>query len=499
MYKIPVFSAEVEAGVADKVQASACVAYCVKPEFMEKPSQELIEHIRASNKIYATLQDEDLYPVRSILASTNWNNNDDIFNRDEVWKSRHTPAHKPDNLNHDDNVIVGHMIDAYPMTEDGKVIAEDTPMDKLPDFFHLVNNSVIYLARTSPNMLKAISELIEQIKAGEAWVSMECLFKGFDYGLHGPNGEQKVLARTAETAFLTKHLKSYGGDGTFQDYKVGRVLRNLLFSGKGYVTGPNKPANPHSIVFSGKNDTRFAAAAEFYPNLQKDGVSIFCKANLQASKEINDMADGSNDKVLQEQIADLKATVQNLTAENKTLAEKSTKEAEAKAEKTISDLTAQLEASKKAHADATSAKDTLAKEVETLTSAKAKLDEELTTLKAQSLKTTRISTLVEGGMTVDAATATVDKFTALSDDQFKAVAELAIAALPKKDKKDEKDAPNKEKASEKAAAETSLEDAEPEKSAAMAAGSEGEEADSSAETRKALATWLESRKATRVK
>ena len=69
----------------------------------------------------------------------------------------------------------------------------------------------------------------------------------FDYGVTNKNtGEYKVLARDENTAYLTKHLKAYGGLGEHEDYKIGRVLRNITFSGKGFV---DKPANPDSVIF----------------------------------------------------------------------------------------------------------------------------------------------------------------------------------------------------------------------------------------------------------
>lgn len=73
-------------------------------------------------------------------------------------------------------------------------------------------------------------------------------FNGFDYGItNKTTGEYKVLARNEETSYLTKHLKAYGGLGEHEDYKIGRVLRNITFSGKGFV---DKPANPDSIIFT---------------------------------------------------------------------------------------------------------------------------------------------------------------------------------------------------------------------------------------------------------
>jgi hypothetical protein len=74
---------------------------------------------------------------------------------------------------------------------------------------------------------------------------MECVFRNFDYAIVAPDGVHQVIARTEDSAFLTKHLRAYGGSGDYEGYKVGRMLRDLFFSGKGLVT---KPANPRSII-----------------------------------------------------------------------------------------------------------------------------------------------------------------------------------------------------------------------------------------------------------
>lgn len=251
---IPVYSQEIKDGIADKVKASASIAYCIKPELVE-PSDEWVtkasEVLKSGRfKALSSVTDSDLFFVKSILVSTNWNKNDDVFDKEEVWASRHTPSHKPDNLNHDEKLIIGHMVDVWPLDLDGNIIAEDTPIDKLPDLFHLANGSVIYTTWSDNDFRQQVMDLIEKLKAGEGFVSMECLFRGFDYAVKTPNDEFKILARNQETSFLTKHLRCYGGTGEYQDHKVGRLLRRITFSGKGYV---DKPANENSIVFSQEN------------------------------------------------------------------------------------------------------------------------------------------------------------------------------------------------------------------------------------------------------
>jgi hypothetical protein len=51
-------------------------------------------------------------------------------------------------------------------------------------------------------------------------------------------GEQSVVTRNEDTSFLSKHLRSYGGDGEYEGSKVGRLMRNLTFSGKGLGAEP---------------------------------------------------------------------------------------------------------------------------------------------------------------------------------------------------------------------------------------------------------------------
>ena len=59
------------------------------------------------------------------------------------------------------------------------------------------------------------------------FVSMECVFSGFDYAVVAPNDDNHIVARTNDTAFLSRHLRAYGGTGEYQGHKVGRLLKNI--------------------------------------------------------------------------------------------------------------------------------------------------------------------------------------------------------------------------------------------------------------------------------
>jgi hypothetical protein len=189
----------------------------------------------------------DLYYLNSVLVSAGWNKNDDVFSTRALWAARNTPKEKPFNFMHDESDIIGHMTDAIVRTQDGKILANDTSEEDLPERFDIVTSSVIYKTWSDIEMRMRIAELIEEIDKGDWSVSMECVFTDFDYALVDPKGQDKILARTEESSFLTKHLRAYGGTGEYEGYKLGRLLKGFFFSGKGLV---EKPANPRSIIFS---------------------------------------------------------------------------------------------------------------------------------------------------------------------------------------------------------------------------------------------------------
>jgi len=162
-----IYSQETDDGIAEKISGSSCISYAsvVEPYDIEQ-NQDL------KTKILASANDADLYYVQSILVSSSWNRNDDIFDKAEVWKARKTPEDKPTNLEHDENLIIGHITSNWPIDDDGNIIAEDVTEDSLPDKFHIVTGSVIYKAFSSPELKERAEKLIAEIENGTKYVSM---------------------------------------------------------------------------------------------------------------------------------------------------------------------------------------------------------------------------------------------------------------------------------------------------------------------------------------
>lgn len=276
-----VFQQEYDDGISEIIQTIASIAYASALE----PCDKVIGS--KAFKALASMKDSDLYYTQSILVSSSWNKNDDIFDKDEVWIARHSPEHKPTNLEHDEGTIIGHIVSNYPITEDGILIDENTPIENLPEKYHILTGAVIYKSYTKPELKERTEKLISEIENGTKYVSMECFFKGFDYGLiNKQNGEFKALSRDNNTAYLTKYLRAYGGEGEHENYKIGRILRNITFSGKGYV---DKPANPDSIIFS-KTEFKFL---EKNDDFTKSGVNIFQSTEQTENNKMSEQAENT--------------------------------------------------------------------------------------------------------------------------------------------------------------------------------------------------------------
>ena len=448
---IKIYAKEIEDGISEMVQANASIAYAC-PLSIANPTEDEKSRIEASLKSEASSNkgQKDLYYVDSVLVTTCWNRNDDVFNKSEVWAARSTPEDKPFNIEHDEHDIIGHITGNWIINNSGEIIPDETSEEELPDTYHIVTSSVMYKHWTDPKLIARTKELIEQIEAGKKFVSMECLFTDFDYALASDSGQMRTLGRNEESAFLTKHLRAYGGTGVYQGFKIGRMLKNIAFCGHGLV---NKPANPSSIIFDKYNP--FVAPTE-------GSLAIFesSQAAQQSvlSKEETEMAD--NLDFYKNQVSELKASVNTLSEEKKELeaqlTEAGAKEYDAKIAElqvTIAEkdetIEAQVTESEALATELTETKTKLeeaeAKVVE-VEQAKAELDAQLAQIEAEKVRASRISQLVEAGLETEEAEAAVEKFAELSDDQFEAIA-LMVAPKDKKDKKE--DAVKKEEAAKK--------------------------------------------------
>lgn len=473
-----IFDFEREDGLENAISTSASISYASIAEPCILSDISKVKKLKS----LASLDDSDLYYVQSILVTSSWNKNDDIFDKAEVWLARNTPEDKPTNLEHDESIIIGHITGNWPITEDGILINDIQDLESLPEKYHILTGSVIYRAFTNPELKNRAEKLISEIESGNKFVSMECFFKGFDYGLMDKStGIYKTLARNENTAYLTKYLRAYGGLGEHENYKIGRVLRNITFSGKGFV---EKPANPDSIIFN-KNtiDRLFTKKSDdlITAGVSNNQLTSNVENNIMSlEKEVAETVEAQ--PVVAETIVTTETAPEAVTAPtDNSVAEledtiKAKDEAIATLDATIADLKTQLEAmAKKAKDEEAKDEETknlkAALEIANETIAAYKTKEEEMMKKEKKMK--RKASLTSFGFDDSTAEAALDQFESLTDEAFEAMTQL-FAAKPSKEKKEDMEEEEmmaeKKKASEDIVDSSALENVEVEDTGNLSVG-----------------------------
>ncbi len=404
-----IFKDEIDCGLADLISKAKTISYVSKLEPFNISKELIIEKFKSVASLDNVLQD-DLYPVNSILVSTVWNLNDDVFDKYETILAKDTPINKPTNNNHIEKDIVGHMTGSFCIDDEGNMLDSNLPADDLPDLFHIVNSAVIYNCFSEPDLKENITNLIKQIEAGEKFVSMEASFKGFDYALRDKNGDIKIVTRNPATAFLTKHLRCYGGTGFYGENQVGRLLRGISFIGKGYV---DKPANPQSIIFDKNHGFNNHSSAKIMTLDNLDGV-FTTVANNDIGVE-NNMSQELEQKIdeltqantaLSNEITELKNKVESLETDK-------------------NNITAELNSGVEEKAKYLVENQTLAQQIVDLSTEKAGLLEQIKvlseTIKAKEEKEKeeeRKNKMEAAGYSKEEAIAKLESFKTFSDEQF---------------------------------------------------------------------------------
>lgn len=418
--KMNVFKSEIEDGISEQVAKANSIAFTSTISVKELP-QEALEKALAMQ--FQPITQIDLFYYESILVSTGWNKNDDVFDIREVVKARNTPSNKPVNYMHNEKDIIGHMTSSILMSE-GKILPDT--INEYPATLDVIVGSVLYKYWEDQEQRERINKLIAEIVDDKWCVSMECIFPHFDYAIVTPNGEQKVVARNEETAFLSKYLKVFGGKGEYKGYRVGRLLRDFTFSGKGIV---DNPANPRSKI-TDKAESFYGAAASI------QDIGLDSQEEKEMSKEIETVAKSEYDSLVEE-----------LKALKTTAAEQAKKEIDDK----IKSISAEVDAHKEIIVQKDS---TIASLNEQLTAAKSELEtvkKELQTEKLNVVKASRLAKLLEKGVSEDKAKSLVDKFASVSEELFTELVDAIPTEAKKEEAKKSEDDMEKEECAKKAA------------------------------------------------
>lgn len=230
-----IYEHEINDGIEGLIKANASVTISCPVFKISKMDDKARAGFMGEDRNY------DIYNISSILASVGKNKNDDVFLPEEIWAARNTPIYKQVNYMHNEKDIIGTIIDSVVLDSAGNVIDSEENVGAIKD---IATKAVLWVKWEDPELQDRLLNTIAQIENNEIYVSMECLFKEFDYMLT-KGGVTSIVKRNKDTAFLTKYLRIVGGCGEYNGSKIDRILRNFTFSGKALVFDP---ANERSII-----------------------------------------------------------------------------------------------------------------------------------------------------------------------------------------------------------------------------------------------------------
>ncbi len=218
--------------------------------------EETDELKEAASVIELPKEDEkqiDLQYFSAVFVSSGANLNHAYFLPSELVKAEGTIVNKAMDVEHKEEEIVGHIYKRAFMDEKGKEISieelastEESSLDKRE--VHVAIAGIVYKNR--------FPDLAEEVTAGKWCVSMEAYFKNFDVKIGDliiNRKEAEALGIAADDTIFGRVAKVLKTGKEIAVGKIDRVLRDITFSGCGFV---KKPANPPSVVLETAADKK---------------------------------------------------------------------------------------------------------------------------------------------------------------------------------------------------------------------------------------------------
>jgi chaperonin cofactor prefoldin len=209
----------------------------------EKVTAALSNLTQSLNDLGQLQSQADLLHVEAVLVSEGINDNDDAFMRDELRRAISSPILKPMNWQHDEEQILGAMYAVEARDLEGNTLSAEEIKDQP---IELVIQGVVW--HHLPHIKATANEIVQRIEQGNLFVSMECWFNDYEYGLYTQAGDLfDQIPRTPETVFLDGHLRANGGTGRYNGMRIGRALSGVSFGGIAFV---DRPANKRSFILN---------------------------------------------------------------------------------------------------------------------------------------------------------------------------------------------------------------------------------------------------------
>jgi len=208
------------------------------------------------------------------------NLNGAVFLPSELVAARDTMLDKPLDVEHLEGYIVGHIYDRAFMLKDRSVV---DPVDMLVSKGNKIDKEEIDIAVAMSLYKYRFPEIAQDVLDGKYKVSMECYYRDFDIKvgdviISKDEAKRIGISFSDSDSLVGSSVKLVEGNKELGYSRVGRVFRDILFSGCGLV---ESPANEESIILEAASNNNKGIISNKIIDMSKSETYMKNKAEVE--------------------------------------------------------------------------------------------------------------------------------------------------------------------------------------------------------------------------
>ena len=251
---------------------------------ISKASLENLEPLVPKDIDYS--ENVDLMGVAFNAAVINqFNRNGDGMNTSTAIKYTNKFIHKPTNIEHDKQKVVGHVVSAGYSKFGSSELMDEDQVKNLKQPFNISLGAVLYKT-INPNFTNLVKKSIdpESDQYKKVSASWEVGFNSYVLAVGSDNlSEARIISDPEEIAKLQGNLRSYGGNGkTDKGEKINRLIMGDIYPlGIAYTLNP--AAHVKGLY------SKLPEKSQIFINDKRDKISQNNNLNVNTQKNIIDM------------------------------------------------------------------------------------------------------------------------------------------------------------------------------------------------------------------
>jgi len=249
---------------------------------VDSPSADLAFKATASDSLLipSVNKQPDLLYNKAVFVSTGENKNGAYFLPLELYKAKGTIVNKAIDMEHDEQTIVGHIIDYAFMRYDRTIFNPDSLYKEQGE--ELFDKSEFDIGIVAVMHKLRFPEIAQEILDGHYGVSMEVLYSDYNIKVGDVIIPKDQAERSGIVKLIGQHVRVTHGskpiNGKTGTDRILRIFKNMLFYGCGYT---KRPANSRSVILESASEV---SINNMVKEFDVKGIPVFDKYVYEASK-----------------------------------------------------------------------------------------------------------------------------------------------------------------------------------------------------------------------